>query len=137
MPQPDLPFEETPKRLINLARALRRRQTDAEGLLWALVRNRRMGVKFRRQHPIQPYVLDFYCHELRLAVELDGGQHTAPAHRIRDRRRTSALAARGIRVLRFSNLEVLQETQAVAETLWKTCQHPHPTGSPPSPETST
>ncbi len=122
MSKPDLPFEETPKRLINLARAFRRRRTSAEGVLWGLVRSRRMGVKFRRQHPIEPFVLDFYCHELRLAVELDGSQHTAPAQRIGDDRRTAALAARGIQVLRFSNLEILQETQAVAETLWQACQ---------------
>lgn len=122
MSQPNLPFDETPKRLINLARALRRRQTNAEGLLWALLRSRRMGFKFRRQHPIEPFVLDFYCHELRLAVELDGGQHTRQIGRANDQRRTADLAAREIHVLRFSNLEVLQETQAVAETLWQTCQ---------------
>ena len=76
----------------------------------------------RREHPIEPFVLDLYCHELRLAVELAASQHTARAQRIADNRRTAALAARGIQVLRFSNLEVHQETQAVAETLWQTCQ---------------
>ena len=81
-----------------------------------------MGFKFRRQHPIEPFVLDFYCHELRLAVELDGSQHTAQIGRANDRRRTAVLGARGIHVLRFTNLQVLQETQAVAETLWQTCQ---------------
>ena len=122
MSQPEVPFEETPKRLINLARALRRRQTNAEGLLWALLRGRRTGFKFRRQHPIDPYVLDFYCHELRLAVELDGYRHNAPAGRTNDARRTATLAARGIQILRFTNLQILQETQAVAETLWQICQ---------------
>ena len=122
MSHPNLPFDETPKRLINLARVLRKRQTNAEGLLWALLRSRRMGFKFRRQHPIEPFVLDFYCHELRLAVELDGSQHTAQIGRANDRRRTAVLGARGIHVLRFTNLQVLQESQAVAETLWQTCQ---------------
>ncbi len=122
MAQSELPFEDTPKRLVNLARSLRRRQTNAEGLLWALVRSRRMGVKFRRQHPIDPFVLDFYCHELRLAVELDGYRHSAPAGRANDVQRTEVLAARGIQVMRFTNLQILQETQAVAETLWQTCQ---------------
>ena len=122
MSHPDPPFEETPPRLINLARALRRRQTDAEGVLWGLVRSRRMNVKFRRQHPMEPYVLDFYCHELRLAVEVDGSGHTAPAGRVTDERRTAALAVRGVQVLRFSNLELLQETRAVAEALWRACQ---------------
>ena len=84
-----------------------------------------MGFKFRRQHPIEPFVLDFYCHELRLAVELDGSQHTAQMRRANDERRTAVLATRGIHVVRFSNLQVLRETQAVAETLWQTCQQRH------------
>ena len=116
------PFEETPPRLIKLAKALRRGSTDAEGVLWQLVRRRGMGVKFRRQHPVVPYVLDFYCHALRLAVEVDGGQHAAESGRAGDARRSAALKARGIDVLRFSNLEVLQETSAVADALWHACQ---------------
>ena len=122
MSHADHPYEETPPHLINLARALRKGQTKAELVLWWLVRSRQMGVKFRRQHPIDPYVLDFYCYELRLAVEVDGGQHVSTAGRARDARRTAALAARGIQVLRFSNLEVLQETGAVAEAIWRACQ---------------
>ena len=122
MSHPDPPYEETPPHLIKLARSFRKRQTDAEVVLWWLVRSRQMGVKFRRQHPIEPFVLDFYCHELRLAVEVDGGRHAATAGRMNDERRTAALAARGIQVLRFSNLEVLQETSAVAEALWRACQ---------------
>ena len=122
MSHPHRPFEITPPRLVKLARTLRRGQTDAEEVLWQLVRRRGMGVKFRRQHPLTPFVLDFYCHELRLAVEVDGGQHAAPAGRASDARRTAALEARGICVLRFSNLEVLQETTAVADVLWYACQ---------------
>ena len=119
---PHRPYEETPPHLINLARSLRKRQTNAELVLWWLLRSRQMGVKFRRQHPMQPYVLDFYCHELRLAVEVDGYGHDAPAGRANDVRRTAALEAQGIQVLRFTNLQVLQETRAVAETLWRTCR---------------
>lgn len=122
MSRPNHIFEMTPPRLIKLARTLRRGQTGAEEVLWQLVRRRGMGVKFRRQHPLAPFVLDFYCHELRLAVEVDGGQHAAQTGRASDARRTAALEARGIRVLRFSNLEVLQETTAVAEALWYACQ---------------
>ena len=122
MSHPHRPFEKTPPRLIALARALRHSQTDAEGVLWQLVRHRGMGGKFRRQHPIAPFVLDFYCHELCLAVEVDGGQHVTEAGRARDARRTALLKVRGIQVLRFSNLEVLQETTAVAEALWHACQ---------------
>ena len=122
MSHPYRPFEKTPPRLIKLARALRRGQTDAEGVLWQLLRRRGMGVKFRRQHPSAPFVLDFYCHELRLAVEVDGGQHAAQTGRTSDARRTAILKARGIHVLRFANLEVLQETIDVAEALWHACQ---------------
>ena len=122
MSHPDPPYEETPPHLINLARALRKRQTRAELVLWWLVRSRQMGVKFRRQHPMDPYVLDFYCHELRLAIEVDGGQHRSSAGRESDARRSAALKARGIQVLRFSNIEVLEETSAVAEAIWKACQ---------------
>ncbi|MDE0131393.1 MAG: DUF559 domain-containing protein [bacterium] len=133
MSHPDPLYEETPPHLIKLARSLRKRQTKAELVLWWLVRSRQMGVKFRRQHPIDPYVLDFYCHELRLAVEVDGYRHAATAGRARDARRTAALAARGIQVLRFSNLEVLQETGAVAEAIWRACQKRRAALSQPPP----
>ena len=116
------PFEKTPDRLLSLARALRRRQTDAERVLWHLVRRQQMGVKFRRQHPIDPYVLDFYCHELRLAVEVDGSGHVSATGRARDEERSDELRARGIEVVRFSNVDVLLETSAVAEAIWLACQ---------------
>ena len=67
-------------------------------------------------------MLDFFCPELRLAVELDGGQHTDPDVQARDAERTEALASRGIRLIRFSNRDVLQTPEAVAEELWLTCQ---------------
>ena len=122
MSHPHGPFEKTPPRLLKLARVLRRRQTDAEALLWHLLRRRQLGVKFRRQHPIEPYVLDFYCHELRLAVEVDGGGHTTATARARDRERSAVLQEQGIQVLRFSNLDVLENPDAVAEALWLACQ---------------
>ncbi len=115
-------FRETPSWLLARARALRREQTDAETALWWLVRRRQLGVKFRRQHPVEPFVLDFYCPALRLAVEVDGGQHAAPENQDRDAARTAALASRGIRLMRFSNREVLQTPEAVAEALWLACQ---------------
>ena len=61
---------------VKAARLLRNRQTDAEALLWSKLRNRQLfGLKFRRQHPIVPYVIDFYCHAHQLAIEVDGSQH--------------------------------------------------------------
>ena len=76
-----------------------------------------MGCKFRRQRPIEPYVVSFYCHEARLAIELDGGQHDEPAARARDEERTIFLEARGIRVLRFWNNEVFNNLEGVLQTI--------------------
>jgi very-short-patch-repair endonuclease len=88
--------------------------TDAERKLWHALRNRQLdGLKFRRQHPFGRYVLDFLCEERRLAIELDGGQHTADG----DVSRTAWLSDRGIRVLRFWNNDVLSNLSGVLETI--------------------
>ena len=106
--------------LMSFARQLRRDQTDAERLLWRLLRNQRFcGLKFRRQHPIEPYVLDFYCHEERLGIELDGGQHAAPDTQRSDTARTAFLESKGITIVRFWNHEVLQDPEAVLERLYR------------------
>jgi len=105
--------------LLEFARQLRKEQTDAEQLLWSLLRDRRLaGFKFRRQHPVEPYVVDFYCHEARLAVELDGGQHNEPDERAKDAKRTAFLEGQGIRVLRFWNNEVFRNTEGVLEAIY-------------------
>ena len=86
--------------------------------MWGYLRDRRFdGRKFRRQHACGPYILDFFCPERRLAIELDGGQHFEPAVQQNDRRRTTFLRARGISVLRFNNDEVFMETEAVLEAI--------------------
>lgn len=100
---------------VEFARQLRRRQTDAERRLWGCLRDRRfLGLKFRRQVPCGVYVLDFHCHELRLAVELDGGQHLESAY---DAERDVWLAGQGIRVMRFWNHDVLVRTDVVLEAI--------------------
>ena len=115
--------------LISLARQLRREQTNAERLLWRLLRNKRFcGLKFRRQHPIEPYVLDFYCHEERLGIELDGGQHAAPATQRSDTARTAFLESKGITIVRFWNHEVLQDPVAVLERLYRALGPSPPVG---------
>ena len=102
------------------ARALRVRQTEAEQYFWRIVRDRALGgFKFRRQHPVGPYVLDFYCAAARLAVELDGGGHSESEQRDHDTRRDAFLAGRGIAVRRYWNHELFEETEAVLEELWK------------------
>jgi len=88
----------------DLARILRRDATDAERVMWRLLRDRRLsGVKFRRQVPIGPFVADFASIEQKLVVELDGGQH---AESKRDARRDSFLRTKGWRIMRFWNNDV-------------------------------
>ncbi len=96
------------------ARELRRDSTEAERALWALLRAHRLdGHKFRRQVPIGPYIVDFLCHERRLIIEVDGGQHADDT--AYDTRRTAYLAARGYRVLRLWNTDLLEDPEAAAD----------------------
>ena len=126
-----------PADILSFARELRRNQIDAENLLWSIVRGRRLGnFKFRRQHPLGRYILDFYCHDAKLSIELDGGQHNTSEGRRYDETRTQEIASQGIRELRFWNYEVLQETESVLEAIWNALHeqtgghrlpgHPHP-----------
>ncbi len=96
---------------LKYARTLRARMTDAERLLWSRFRRRQvLGHRFRRQVPIGPYIVDFLCVELRVVIEVDGGQHAESAD---DARRDSWLASNGYRVLRYWNNDVLQRTDEV------------------------
>ena len=104
--------------LLRRCRELRRETTDAEKLLWNLLRDRQLeGAKFRRQHPFGPYILDFYCHEAKLAVELDGGQHDEEKQVLHDADRSRFLEREGIRVLRFWNNDVFMNTEGVLECI--------------------
>jgi len=105
--------------LIEFARKLRQDATDPEALLWACLRNRRMNKrKFRRQHPVEPYVLDFYCAELKLSIELDGGQHNSAEGKRRDKEREAFLQSHGIETLRFTNDEMIRHTDSVMNLIW-------------------
>ena len=110
-------------------RTLRRDETEAERALWLLLRSRRLGgAKFRRQHSLGPYVADFYCTEAHLVVELDGAQHHTVEGIADDAVRTRYLEARGTRVLRVTNLEVLTEREAVLLRCWsRSPRAPSPT----------
>jgi adenine-specific DNA methylase len=109
-----------PDNLLQACRDLRKNSTDAEKLLWQFLRDRRLnGVKFRRQHPVGRFILDFYSHEFKLAIELDGGGHNEQQQKHYDEQRTKALEGEGIRVLRFWNHEVLQKTENVLEVIWE------------------
>jgi len=97
---------------------LRHSETEAEKKLWPFLRNRKLnGKKFRRQHPLAAYILDFYCHECKLAIELDGNAHKEKEIKQYDAARTKSLNEYGIKVIRFWNQEVINETEKVLEKI--------------------
>src|SRR5436305_6207313 len=99
-------------------RHLRKNSTRHERILWRHLRNRQLqGWKFRRQHPVDRYVIDFYCPEARLAIELDGGGHNFAAKESLDQERTRFLASKGILVLRFWNDQVDVQLDSVLHTI--------------------
>ncbi len=107
-----------PDELLKRCRQLRGSGPNAEKRLWSCLRNRQLlGFKFRRQHPVGRFIVDFYCHEARLAIEIDGGQHAEEHQSAYDARRTELLQTKGIRVIRFWNNEVLQNLEGVLETI--------------------
>ena len=102
-------------------RELRRRETEAERVAWHLLRGRRvMGLKFRRQFPIEDFVVDFYCFEVRLAIELDGSIHSQPSQIRRDAAKESFLKRLGLRVLRLPNGFALEDPEGFIEKV-RTC----------------
>ena len=96
-------------------RELRHTQTEAEKTAWHLLRDRRLGLKFRRQYPIENCVVDFYCCELRLAVELDGGVHSQPSQMRKDAVKDAFLRKLGVRVLRLPNGQVTEDTEGFVQ----------------------
>ena len=125
-----------PKSTVARARALRREMTLPEVLLWGQIRGRRLdGIRFRRQHPIGPYVLDFYCEDARLAVEVDGDSHAQPEAVEHDRRRTEWLNLRGITVVRIAARDVLSKMAAVVDHIHRQVRDrpPPPRRGPPPP----
>ena len=108
--------------LLQFAKSMRHAATDAENLLWQRFRAKRfMELKFRRQQVIEPYIVDFYCHEIGLVIELDGGQHNTEDDRAYDVERTQFLEALGLSVVRYWNSDVLGRTDVVLEDLWQVC----------------
>ena len=114
--------------ILHNARELRKNMTDAEGFLWEVLRGQQLGAKFRKQHPVGHYITDFACLSPKLIVELDGGQHAEEAAIIKDRVRTQFLEAQGFKVLRFWNHDVMQNTEAVLEVLYRAIHTPPPVG---------
>lgn len=104
------------KKLTPLAQKLRKEQTKEENLLWYRFLSK-YPLRFRRQYVIGNYIADFYCHKAKLVVELDGSQHYDPAELERDAMRDAYMAAQGLLVLRFSNLDVLRRFSQVCEQI--------------------
>lgn len=104
------------KRLVKQARKLRRKQTPEEARLWSTLRDRRLlGYKFRRQFPIDKYIVDFCCLKKRLRIELDGGQHNEKLRTARDEVRDEYLKSQNFRILRIWNNELGQNTEGVLQ----------------------
>jgi very-short-patch-repair endonuclease len=117
------------------ARTLRKKMSDGERKLWHRLRaNQVEGLRFRRQHPIGSYIVDFVCLEKRLIVEVDGGHHAQPEQIEHDRRRDHWLSAEGYRVMRIPSIDVFQNIDGVIDGIWAKLQempsarpegHPH------------
>jgi len=109
--------------IVERARDLRKRMTDTEILLWSHLRNKKLnGFKFRRQHPIWIFIADFYCHEVKLVVELDGGIHQQKEIKEHDINRTAELKRFEIKVIRFTNEEVLENTEKILNQIKEECE---------------
>lgn len=104
------------------AREMRHPQTPAEAILWHKLRNRQLRFKFRRQHPIYRFIVDFYCAEAKLLIEVDGESHMEPDQEIYDKARTEYLENLGYKVIRFTNDDVKYNLQAVAEVILQTAE---------------
>ena len=97
--------------------------TESEQVLWLQLRRRQLlGVQFYRQKPVGNYVVDFYAPKAKLVIEVDGSQHLDAGHAQKDARRDEYLASQGLKVLRFTNLQVLQERDAVLEFIFETLE---------------
>lgn len=101
-------------RIFQFAKDLRWKMTEPEVLLWERLRKKQMkGYRFRRQHPISQYIADFYCHPLKLILEIDGGYHDTKEQQLLDCARTENLERMGLRVIRFTNEEVTEQIDIV------------------------
>lgn len=100
------------------AKKLRENPTEAEGKLWLAVRENQIeGFKFRRQHPLSSYIADFYCHALKLVIEIDGDYHLSEEQQFLDKKRTSDIEFQGLKVIRFTNEEVLLKLPEVIDRI--------------------
>ncbi len=108
------------KEIFQRARELRRNMTEAEKILWSRIRNKQINnTVFRRQHPIDIFIVDFYCHKHKLVIELDGGIHKHPDIQERDKNRSAEMEKYGLKIIRFTNNEILSDVNKVIEKIKK------------------
>ncbi len=108
------------KRLKQFSRNLRKNMTEAEKLLWSKIRRKQLkGLQFYRQKIIGNYIVDFYCPESKLIIEVDGGQHYGTEGKNKDHIRDDYMKKTGISVLRFSDRDVLKQIDSVIEEIWR------------------
>jgi very-short-patch-repair endonuclease len=126
-----------PKHLLENARELRKNQTDSEEMLWQLLRNRQLNnLKFRRQHPLKVgFIIDFYCAESKLGIEIDGGYHNRKEQQEYDAERTRFINEYGIRIIRFTNEQVQINTEQVLNEIASAATPPSPIGEGPGVRT--
>ncbi len=110
-----------------IARPLRKGDSWGERLMWSWLRDHRSAnYKFRRQHPIRPHILDFFCNEAKLDIEVDGFQHRRPDYQAADAERDAFLESRGIKVQRFWSSRLRRDKEAIRDTIWRTLQERAP-----------
>ncbi len=122
-------------KLFEFARRHRENPTQAEALLWEALKDKRLdGHKFRQQHPIGRYILYFYCHASRLAIEVDGGYHLTKEQAEYDKNRTLELQRLGIKELRFINGQVIHDLERILESIRENLASLMLLVGPPTPE---
>jgi len=118
--RPDNFYFGASEEIIRRARDLRKRMTQPEEKMWQLLRNGQFhNLKFRRQHPIRRFIVDFYCHELKLVVEIDGSIHDTEIQKELDENRTFMIEELGLKVIRFKNQMVMNDITSVLTEIEK------------------
>ncbi len=107
-------------RLFKNALRLRENSTNSENILWERIKNKQLGYKFRRQHPLGVFILDFYCHEVKLCIEVDGEYHYQDDQILYDQERTKLIVASGLKLIRFDNSRVINHIEEVVSEIKET-----------------
>jgi very-short-patch-repair endonuclease len=121
------------KKIFQNAYALRKTMTEAEKKLWERLCKNQLGVKIRRQHPLLNYIADFYCHQVKLVIEVDGGIHLIKENKEYDAARDAAMNEFELKILRFTNNEIMNEIDGVVDTIKKKIEELKSARNAPNP----